>query len=188
MGPACYLSLPPCTDRPRPPRCQIPPRSASLRRPAPRLEWSPSRLNLPRHQGPSLNPLNLTSSSMALKPITSPVTTPATPPRRSLGPYKSRRAPPALTALFPLSPELPRAFLRPRAKLKLPPFFTSVAPPIHHRSCFGEHLSGATSFGSSSTIAAGEHRRALVPAHRSLARCRPVHKPWTRSTGFSIGK
>jgi hypothetical protein len=39
----------------------------------PRLEWPPSRLNSPRHHGPSLTPVNLALSSIALRPLTLPL-------------------------------------------------------------------------------------------------------------------
>jgi hypothetical protein len=169
MGPACELSHPPHAGQPRP-RChRILLHPASLHRPAPRLEWPPSRLNSPCHQGPSLTPLNLTPSSMALKPLTPPVTTPTTLHDAPSTPIKGDEHHWPSPPLFPLSPELTHAFLHPRIKLKPPPFFTSVGPPLRHRLCSGEHPSGTASSSSSSSTAAGEHRQALAPAHRMLA-------------------
>jgi hypothetical protein len=101
-GPACQLSLPPSAWRQRPRHCQTPSCPASLCRLAPCLEWPPSRLISPRHQGPSLTPLHLAPSSMLLKPLMPHITTPATPPQCSLDPYKRRLAPSALTITFSL--------------------------------------------------------------------------------------
>jgi hypothetical protein len=138
---------------------------------APRVA-SPSRLNSPRHQGPSLTPINLASSSMVLKPLTLSITTLATLPDAPSAPIKGDEHPRPSPPLFPLSPELPRAFLSPHAELKPPPFFASAALPLRHRSCSGEHPSGTAPSGSSSSTTIGENRRALVPARRVLARHR----------------
>jgi hypothetical protein len=76
------------------PRRLWPPRAAQLH---PRMPPEPL---LARHHFPPLIPL-LTSppSSMALKPLTPPFLPPATPLRRSPGPYKRAMRPPAFTAL-----------------------------------------------------------------------------------------
>jgi hypothetical protein len=123
---------------------------------------------------------------LALKPLTPAITTPTTPPRCSLGPYKRRRAPSALTIPFPLSPELPRAFLRPHAELKPSLFFASVASPLRRRSCSCEHPSGTASSGSSSSTAADEHRRSIAPVRcpgtTSPSCLRRLDPRWTRAT------
>jgi hypothetical protein len=104
MGPACQFSLPPCAGRPRLCHRRILPCPASPRRPAPHVEWLPSRLNSPCHQGPSLTPLNLALSSMALKPLTPSL--PARPPLPSApsAPIKGYESPRASPALFPSLP------------------------------------------------------------------------------------
>jgi hypothetical protein len=150
---------------------------------------------------PSLIPL-LTSPppSMALTPLTPLLLPPATPLRRSPGPYKRAMRLPTLTANNPLSPKLFRALLRPRDELKPPPFIASGAPPLRHPSVGSEHLPSTALTGSSSASIAGEHRRAPAPAHRTSARrhralcprstvdrrCPRSTAPWTRPTEFSI--
>jgi hypothetical protein len=170
MGPTYQLSLPPHAGRPRLRRRRIPPRPASLRRPAPHLEWLPSCLNSPRHQRPSLTPLNLAPSSTTLKPLT-----PSLPPRPPLpgaptAPIKGNENPRPSPPPFPLSPELLRAFLRPHAELKPPPFFASVASPLRCRSCSGEHPSGIASTGSSSSTTTCEHQQTLALMCRAPAK------------------
>jgi hypothetical protein len=85
--------------------------------------------------------------SMALTQLMPPLLPPATPLRRSPGPYKRAMITPALTAPHPLPPEL-----------KPPLFVASGAPPLRHPSVAGEHLPSTTSTGSSSPSVAGEHR------------------------------
>jgi hypothetical protein len=145
-----------------------------------------------RHHSLPLIPL-LTSppSSMALKPLTPSLLSPATPLRCSPGPYKRAMRPPALTAPHPLSPELLRALLRRRDELKPPPFAASGALPRSHSSITGEHLPSTTSTGSSSPSITGEHQRAPASARRMLARhrralCPRSTAPWTRSTEFFV--
>jgi hypothetical protein len=187
MGLACQLSLPLHTS------------------PAPYLELPSSHINSPRHQGPSLTPLNLAPSSMMLKPLTPPVITLATPLWCSLSSYKRQWAPPALTAPFPLSPELPRAFLHPHVELKPLPFVASVTPPLHHRPSPGEAWTEIPVFPSLYCALAGEllcsgvaggqdpagappHFGALwstpPPVHDGPRDPATVHHVWTRSTGF----
>jgi hypothetical protein len=169
---------------------------ATPRRPAPPSDAARA-ITRPAIIPPPLIPL-LTSppSSMVLKPLTSSLLPPATPLRRSPGPYKRVMRPPDLTAPHPLSPEL----IRNRDELKPPPFVASGAPPLRHPSVTGEHLPSTTSTGSSSPSVTGEHRRALAPArHAPTRRCRALcpwstvdrrcprsTAPWTWSTKFSV--
>jgi hypothetical protein len=148
--------------------------------------------------------LSCTTPLMASTQLHQPncINLPGHPSQHSLGSYKWLRDPQALTASFPLSPELLHAFVHPHNELKPPLFFASVAPPLCCRSCSGEHPSGTASFGLSSSTVVGEHRRALVPVRSVPARrrhtasvhggpepCRPVHASCTQSTAmFPIEK
>jgi hypothetical protein len=107
MGPACQFSLPPRAGPPWLRRHRIPPRPASPRHPAPRLEWLPLCLYLLHHQGPSLTPLNLAPSSMVLKPLTPSL--PSQPPLIGAPstPIKGNESPRPSPSLFP---SLPRSF------------------------------------------------------------------------------
>jgi hypothetical protein len=174
---------------------------------ADRCHFSSSPLATPRHLAPSSDAaqaithpaiippliclLTSPSSSMALKPLKSPLLSPATPLRCSPGPYKRAMRPPARTAPHPLSLELLHALLRPRDELKLPPFTTSGALPCCHSNVTGEHLPSTALTGLSSPSNTGEHRRAPAPVRRaSVRRCRAFcprsTAPWTRSMEFSI--
>jgi hypothetical protein len=106
---------------------------------------------------------------MALKPLTPTVTTPTTPPQCSLCPYKRAKSTPGPHRPFPPLSRAPSFLLCPRAELKPPPFFASVAPPLHRRSCSDERPSATASSGSSSSTATGEHQRVLA-----LTRCVPA--------------
>jgi hypothetical protein len=92
-----------------------------------------------------------------------PLLLPATPPRRSPGPYKRAMRPPTLTAPHPLSPELLRDLVRPGNELKPPPFAASGAPPRYHSSVTGEHLLSTASTDSSSPSITGKHRELQRP-------------------------
>jgi hypothetical protein len=98
---------------------------------------------------------------MVLKPLTLAVTTPATPPRCSLSPYKRGTSTPG--PHHPFFPSLPSS---------LAPSFT-LAPSSSHRrssslsfrrSCSGEHPSDTASSSLSSSTAAGKRCRALLSA------------------------
>jgi hypothetical protein len=95
--PGHFLPLPPATP------CRP---TSDLEMPSevftPRLDSPPKSHSLTSHQA--------SPSSMALKPLMPALTAPATPPRRSPGPYKRRAPSPSFTAplpaLFSLSPRL----------------------------------------------------------------------------------
>jgi hypothetical protein len=120
----------------------------------------PSRYHLAFISPLLISLLNLSSSrpsSMALKPLTLVLTTPATPPRRSPGPYKRRAPPQSSPHLFqPLFASLHTpAFLSPSAAAS--PFCTVVAPPPHRRPSSGETRAEFPSLPSPFYAPAGEH-------------------------------
>jgi hypothetical protein len=73
--------------------------------------------------------------------------------------------PPDLTAPHPPSPELLRAVLRPREKLKPPPFIASGALPLRHPSFTGEHIP-STAYSAHAQRAGETPLRPLSAVHR----------------------
>jgi hypothetical protein len=93
---------------------------------------------------PPLIPLrNLSSSrqsSMALKPLMSALTTQATPPRRSPGPYKRRAPSPSFIAPLPAHISLSPCSSHPLTECRHHRALTIIACPPRRRSSPGEAL------------------------------------------------
>jgi hypothetical protein len=154
---------------------------------------------------PLLNLSSSRQSSMAFKPLTSALTAPATPPRRSPIPYKRRAPSPSFTAPLPAHISLsPRSSL-PLTERRHHRALTIIARPPRCRSSAEEALIKLPVRSSLSCAPAGELWRTRVAGGRAPVSTLPcplsppalVHggpsapgrstKMWTRSTNLSVG-
>jgi hypothetical protein len=154
---------------------------------------------------PFLNLSSSRQSSMALKPLTSALTAPATPPRRSPGPYKRRAPSPSFTAPLPahISPS-PRSSL-PLTECRHHRALTIIACPPRRRSSPGEALIELPVRSSLCCAPTGELWRTGAVRGRAQVSTPPcplsapasIHggpstldwstETWTRSTDLSVG-
>jgi hypothetical protein len=142
---------------------------------------------------------------MVLKPLTSALIAPATPPWRSPGPYKRRAPSPSFTTPLPahISPS-PRSSL-PLTERRHHQALTIIARPPRHRSSPGKALIEIPVRSSLCCAPAGELWRTGAAGGRAPVSTPPcplstpasVHggpsapgrsmKTWTQSTDLSVG-
>jgi hypothetical protein len=143
------------------PSSPAPPPIPGHRAPLSSAPWVPSsHYHLAFISPPLISLLNLSSSrpsSMALTPLTPPLTARPPLPGAPPGPYKRRAPPHSSPHLFqPLFASLhTRAFLSPRAATS--PFCTVVSQPPQRRSSSGETRAEFPSLPSPFCAPAGEH-------------------------------
>jgi hypothetical protein len=128
-----------------------------------------SRYHLTFISPPLISLLNLSSSRPVfngVKAINAGVNLPATPPRRSLDPYKRRAPPPEFTTPLPASLRISPCSSLPLTERRHRQAFTIVARPPQRRSSPGEALDE-------------------LPMHSSLC-CTPVGELWR--TGLAGGR
>jgi hypothetical protein len=147
---------------------------------------------------PLLNLSSSRQSSMALKPLTSMLTAPATPPRHSPGPYKRQAPSPSFTAPLPAHISLCPCSSLPLTERRHHRALTIITHPPRRRSSPGEALIELPVRSSLCCAPAGELWRtgaAVGRAPVSMPLC-PLSTPASvhggssapgRSTDLSIG-
>jgi hypothetical protein len=138
---------------------------------------------------PCLNPLlNPPPSSMALKPLTPALNSPATLPGAPPAPYKRRAPPPSFTAPlpapFPLSPRLSSPLTEHRRRQT----FTTVAHPPRRRPSPGEAIDELPMCSSLCCAPARTPLSAPPSVHGGSSAPGLSTEAWTRSTDLSVEK
>jgi hypothetical protein len=138
---------------------------------------------------PLLNLSSSQQSSMALKPLTSALTAPATPPQCSPGPYKRRAPSPSFTAPLPAHiSHSPRSSLPPRrrsspgeALIELPVCSSLCCAPV------GELWRTGAAGGRAPVSMPPCPLSAPASVHGGPSMPGRSMETWTRSTDLSIG-